>query len=109
MRPVPELKTIPPPRIMPFPMTTLNGITFSVLGGGGEVGANCFLLEADGHQILLDCGTHPKKDGKEALPDLKVRFLLLPVVTRLIFVFYARSGWRKSCRLRTKRETPYIR
>jgi cleavage and polyadenylation specificity factor subunit 3 len=45
-----------------------NTILFSVLGGGGEVGANCFQLSLNGHQILLDCGTHPKKEGYAALP-----------------------------------------
>ncbi len=45
-----------------------NKVTFTVLGGGGEVGANCFLLTIDGCQILLDCGTHPKKEGLDALP-----------------------------------------
>lgn len=53
-------------------MAKNNPITFSVLGGGGEVGANCFLLRVDGHQILLDCGTHPKKEGLEALPDFSM-------------------------------------
>ncbi len=39
------------------------------LGGGPEIGANCYLFSADGHQILLDCGVHPKKEGLSALPD----------------------------------------
>lgn len=43
-------------------------ITFSVLGGGGEVGANCFQVTWNGYQVLLDCGTHPKKEGLDALP-----------------------------------------
>lgn len=43
-------------------------INFSVLGGGGEVGANCFELSFNGSRILLDCGTHPKKEGSECLP-----------------------------------------
>ncbi len=48
---------------------SVNGrIQFCALGGGGEVGANSFLLTFDGHQILLDCGTHPKKEGRAALP-----------------------------------------
>lgn len=44
-------------------------IQFSVLGGGGEVGANCFRLAIDGQHVLLDSGTHPKKDGRNALPE----------------------------------------
>lgn len=49
-------------------MKNLSTILFSVLGGGGEVGANCFQLSLNGYQILLDCGTHPKKEGYDALP-----------------------------------------
>ncbi|MCK5861410.1 MAG: MBL fold metallo-hydrolase [Candidatus Hydrogenedentes bacterium] len=51
-------------------MKSHNSINFSVLGGGGEVGANCFQLSCNGYRILLDCGTHPKKDGLECLPSL---------------------------------------
>ncbi len=47
-------------------------ITFTVLGGGGEVGATCYRVSVDGRQILLDCGTHPKKEGPEALPALEL-------------------------------------
>ncbi len=60
-------------------------VTFSVLGGGGEVGANCFLLGVDGHQILLDCGTHPKKEGLGALPD----FSMLPRCPDALMVSHA--------------------
>lgn len=45
-------------------------LTFTVLGGGGEVGANCFQLCYNGYQVLLDCGTHPKKEGYASLPEL---------------------------------------
>lgn len=47
-------------------------INFSVLGGGGEVGANCFQLACNGTRILLDCGTHPKKEGLACLPDFRL-------------------------------------
>ena len=47
------------------PMT----LTFQPLGGALEVGANCFVL-SDGHRsVMLDAGLHPKKEGREALPD----------------------------------------
>lgn len=59
-------------RIIGANMATNGKISFSVLGGGGEVGANCFVLGVDGHQILLDCGTHPKKEGPAALPDFSM-------------------------------------
>lgn len=47
-------------------------ISFTVLGGGGEVGANCFQLCYGGHQIILDAGTHPKKEGRDALPEFSL-------------------------------------
>ncbi len=47
-------------------------LTITVLGGGGEVGANCFQLCYNGYQILLDCGTHPKKEGFGALPEFSL-------------------------------------
>ena len=40
------------------------------MGGGAEIGANCYLLTVGEYHILLDCGIHPKKEGREALPSL---------------------------------------
>lgn len=53
-------------------METSQSISLSVLGGGGEVGANSFQLSFNGQSILLDAGTHPKKDGREALPEYEL-------------------------------------
>lgn len=44
-------------------------VYFTSLGSVGEVGASAHLLEIDGLTILLDCGLHPKKEGKASLPD----------------------------------------
>jgi len=57
---------------MPHKMANKTSIAFTVLGGGGEVGANCFEITHNGYTILLDCGTHPKKDGYAALPELSL-------------------------------------
>ncbi len=35
-----------------------------------EIGANCYLLEAGERRIVLDCGAHPKMEGRESLPTL---------------------------------------
>ena len=35
-----------------------------------EIGANCYLLETAGKRIVLDCGGHPKLEGRESLPLL---------------------------------------
>jgi Cft2 family RNA processing exonuclease len=40
------------------------------LNSGREIGANCLLLEFGGLRIVLDCGMHPKHEGKPSLPKL---------------------------------------
>ena len=58
-------------------------INFKVLGGGNEIGANSFLLSLDDFHIVIDCGLHPKKSGKDKFPDyesirnLKVDHLII--------------------------------
>lgn len=53
-------------------MANGNSISFCVLGGGGEVGASCFEVACEGQSILLDAGTHPKKEGRDALPEFSL-------------------------------------
>jgi Cft2 family RNA processing exonuclease len=36
-----------------------------------EIGANCYLLEVAGRRLILDCGAHPKLEGRETLPLLE--------------------------------------
>lgn len=43
-------------------------IILTCLGGGKEIGANGYLLEWRGANIVLDCGMNPRKAGFEALP-----------------------------------------
>jgi Cft2 family RNA processing exonuclease len=33
-----------------------------------DIGASAWMVEIDGHRILLDAGMHPKRDGREGLP-----------------------------------------
>ncbi|MDE3098114.1 MAG: MBL fold metallo-hydrolase [Verrucomicrobiota bacterium] len=35
-----------------------------------DIGASAWLVEMDGHRILLDAGMHPKREGRAALPLL---------------------------------------
>ncbi|HSD63067.1 MAG TPA: MBL fold metallo-hydrolase [Ignavibacteriaceae bacterium] len=42
---------------------------FFPLGGAGEIGANCYYLNIAGTGIIIDCGIHPQKTGKESLPE----------------------------------------
>lgn len=35
-----------------------------------DIGATAWMVEMEGHRILLDCGCHPKRDGQESLPLL---------------------------------------
>ena len=47
-------------------------ITFLPVGGGNEIGANCFYLNINGNGIILDCGIHPQKEGFESLPKFEL-------------------------------------
>jgi Cft2 family RNA processing exonuclease len=38
------------------------------LNPASDIGASAWFVEIDGHNILLDAGTHPKHDGRAALP-----------------------------------------
>jgi Cft2 family RNA processing exonuclease len=40
------------------------------LNSGREIGASCMLLEFGGLRLVVDCGMHPKFNGKEALPRI---------------------------------------
>jgi Cft2 family RNA processing exonuclease len=33
-----------------------------------DIGASAWLVEIDGHRLLLDAGTHPKREGRASLP-----------------------------------------
>jgi Cft2 family RNA processing exonuclease len=48
----------------------MSAIRFTNLTGAVEIGSNCYLLEIGGKRVLLDAGSHPKKEGNEALPRL---------------------------------------
>jgi Cft2 family RNA processing exonuclease len=51
-------------------MAMTRPLSLTVLGGAREIGANCYHLDLGGAGILLDAGMHPKRVGKDALPDL---------------------------------------
>src|SRR4029079_690729 len=38
------------------------------LNPDADIGASAWLAEIDGHRLLLDAGTHPKREGRESLP-----------------------------------------
>jgi Cft2 family RNA processing exonuclease len=59
--------------------------SFTVLGGGQEIGANSYLLQVDGLSFLLDAGVHPKQFGSESLPD----YSLIPRELEAIFISHA--------------------
>ncbi|MBP1720281.1 MAG: metallo-beta-lactamase [Deltaproteobacteria bacterium] len=61
------------------------GWSFTVLGGGQEIGANSYLLQIDGLSFLLDAGLHPKKFGLESLPD----YSLITRELEAIFISHA--------------------
>lgn len=45
---------------------------FTNLTRAEEIGANCYLLEADGKRLLLDAGMHPREVGALAAPDFSL-------------------------------------
>lgn len=47
-------------------------ITFTNLTGAEEIGANCYHLDIDGAQVVLDCGMHPKREGLAAQPQFNL-------------------------------------
>jgi Cft2 family RNA processing exonuclease len=38
------------------------------LNPGADIGASSWLVNLEGHRLLLDTGTHPKREGRESLP-----------------------------------------
>ena len=38
------------------------------LNPGRDIGASAWFVEMEGHRLLLDAGTHPKREGNESLP-----------------------------------------
>ncbi|MCX7872493.1 MAG: MBL fold metallo-hydrolase [Verrucomicrobiae bacterium] len=42
------------------------------LNPDSDIGANSWFLEIDNHRLLLDAGTHPKKEGYQSLPMFKL-------------------------------------
>ncbi len=38
------------------------------LNPADEIGASSWFVEIDGHRLLMDAGTHPKRDGNHSLP-----------------------------------------
>src|SRR6202142_751195 len=49
-----------PPQGYPMNITNLNPDM--------DIGASAWLVEMDGHRILLDAGMHPKREGRAGLP-----------------------------------------
>ena len=45
---------------------------FTNLTRATEIGANSYLLETGGRRLVLDCGMHPKREGEDALPNLRL-------------------------------------
>ncbi len=58
---------------------------FTNLTRANEIGANCYLLEAAGRNVVLDCGLHPRFEGDAATPN----FSLLPADLHAAVVTHA--------------------
>src|SRR5947208_2770076 len=42
------------------------------LNPASDIGASAWFVEIEGHRVLLDAGTHPKREGRESLPLYKL-------------------------------------
>jgi len=38
------------------------------LNPDSDIGASAWLVELEGHRLLMDAGTHPKRDSRASLP-----------------------------------------
>lgn len=38
------------------------------LNPGTDIGASSWLVDLEGHRLLMDAGTHPKREGRDSLP-----------------------------------------
>src|SRR6266850_978664 len=38
------------------------------LNCAADIGASSWFVEIEGHRLLMDAGTHPKREGRESLP-----------------------------------------
>src|SRR5437899_4412397 len=43
-------------------------MTITNLNPDTDIGASAWFVELEGHLLLMDAGTHPKRDGRESLP-----------------------------------------
>jgi Cft2 family RNA processing exonuclease len=37
-----------------------------------EIGASCWFIDVDGHRLLMDAGSHPKREGRASMPMYSV-------------------------------------
>ena len=37
-----------------------------------EIGASCWVIEIDGHRLMMDSGSHPKREGNASMPMFSV-------------------------------------
>ena len=70
---------------------------FTNLTRAEEIGANSYLVEADGSRILLDAGMHPRAMGEAATPDfskLEGRGFDAMFLVMLIRIMWALYLWQ---------------
>ena len=60
----------PPPPAHSAPPTF--SMRFTNLTRHTEIGANSYLLELAGRRVVIDCGMHPKREGDDATPNIRL-------------------------------------
>ncbi len=63
---------------------------YTFLGGAGEVGASCLLIQVAGRNLLIDCGIRVNRRGAAALPDLQKLNRLAPTLDA-VFISHAHA------------------
>ena len=63
---------------------------YMYLGGAGEVGASCLLIQVAGRNILIDCGVRVNHKLKASLPDFHLLQRLAPTLDA-IFISHAHA------------------
>src|SRR6266853_4102676 len=57
----------PSPRPCPFDASPFS-VKIINLNPDSDIGATAWFVELEGHRLLMDAGTHPKREGRESLP-----------------------------------------
>ena len=50
---------------------TIDSMRIINLNPDTDIGASAWFVDIEGHRLLMDAGMHPKREGREGLPEFK--------------------------------------